>query len=221
MRARIWGRVLAAGLFPLAAVGHGAAETISLSGNLQDDSSVVLYNFDVQTGGLVTLQTFSYAGGVDAEGAVVAAGGFDPVLTLFDMSGNFLVSNDDGPCGTVGADPTTGNCFDSFISGDLAAGSYTVALTEYDNLPAGSTLADSFTEVGNGNFTCQEFLGTPGGFCDDSPSQRDSAYELDVITPGAAPAITPEPASGVLVLSCVGFLAAIRGRLNLKGRRGR
>jgi hypothetical protein len=92
--------------------------------------------------------------------------------------------NDDGPCGTVETDPTTLNCFDSYLSLDLGAGSYTVALTEYDNLANGPTLADSFSQVGNGDFTCPEFLGTPGAFCDVSPSQRNGAWALDITTPG-------------------------------------
>jgi hypothetical protein len=191
------------------------ADEVSYQGNFTTDDQVQLFDFNVATPGLVTLQTFGYAGGVNGAGTTIAAGGFDPVLTLFDGAGNFLVMNDDGPCGTVGMDPTTLNCFDAYLSLDLSAGSYIVALTEYDNLPIGPTLADSFTQVGNGDFTCPEFLGTPGAFCDASPSQRDSAWALDITTPGTSP--VPEPGSEVLVLSGISLFFALRK--NLQSRR--
>jgi PEP-CTERM motif len=195
----------------LAFSGRLFADEVSYQGIFSSDDDVQLFNFNVSTAGLVTLQTFGYAGGVNGTGTVIPAGGFDPVLTLFDGSGNFLVTNDDGPCGTVGTDPTTLNCFDAYLSLDLGAGAYTAALTEYDNLPNGPTLADSFSQVGNGDFTCPEFLGTPGAFCDASPSQRDSAWALDITTPGTSP--VPEPASDVLVLSGISLLFALRKQL--------
>jgi hypothetical protein len=187
------------------------ADEVSYQGNFSSDDQVQTFDFNVTTAGLVTLQTFGYAGGVNGAGTTVAAGGFDPVLTLFDGAGNFLVMNDDGPCGTVGMDPTTLNCFDAYLSLDLSAGSYILALTEYDNLAIGPTLADSFTQVGNGDFTCPEFLGQPGAFCDASPSQRDSAWALDITTPGTSP--VPEPGSEVLVLSGISLFFALRKKL--------
>jgi hypothetical protein len=187
------------------------ADVVSYQGNFSSDDVVQTFDFNVTTPGLVTLQTFGYAGGVNGAGTTIAAGGFDPVLTLFDGSGDFLVMNDDGPCGTVGMDPTTLNCFDSYISLDLTTGAYTLALTENDNLPIGPTLADSFSQVGNGDFTCPEFLGRPGAFCDASPSQRDSAWALDITTPGANP--VPEPSSDVLVLSGISLFFVLRTKL--------
>lgn len=195
----------------LASTSQVRADEVSYQGNFTTDDQVQLFDFNVATPGLVTLQTFGYAGGVNAAGTTIAAGGFDPVLTLFDGAGNFLVMNDDGPCGTVGTDPTTLNCFDSYLSLDLTAGSYILALTENDNLAIGPTLSDSFTQVGNGDFTCPEFLGTPGAFCDASPSQRDSAWALDVTTPETSP--VPEPGSEVLVLSGISLFFALRKKL--------
>ncbi len=184
------------------------ADQFSYQGNFPSDDYVQTFDFSVASPGLVTLQTFGYAGGVNSDGTTIPAGGFDPVLTLFDGVGNFLVMNDDGPCGTVGMDPTTLNCFDAYLSLVLSAGSYIVALTEYDNLPIGPTLADSFTQVGNGDFTCPEFLGTPGAFCDASPSQRDSAWALDITTPASS--LAPEPGSDVLVLSGISLFFLLR-----------
>jgi hypothetical protein len=208
MKRSLWALVVV-GL--LAFSGRMLADEISYQGNFSSDDDVQTFNFNVFSAGLVTLQTFGYAGGVNGAGTTIPAGGFDPVLTLFDGSGNFLVMNDDGPCGTVGTDPTTLNCFDAYLSLDLGAGSYTAALTEYDNLPNGPTLADSFSQVGNGDFTCPEFLGRPDAFCDASPSQRDSAWALDITTPGTSP--VPEPTSDVLMLSGISLFFALRTKL--------
>ncbi len=199
-------------LIPLALSPSLRADQLSFQGNFPADDYVKTFDFSLAAPGVVTLQTFSYAGGTNGAGSTITAGGFDPVLTLFDGMGNFVISNNDGPCGTVGKDATTLNCFDAYLSLSLEAGAYTVALTENDNLAVGPTLADSFTQVGNGNFTCPEFMGSPGAFCDASPSQRNSAWALDVVTPDTSPDTSPvpEPASGVLLLSGIGLFFVLR-----------
>jgi len=188
------------------------ATPVSYTGTFTADDEVQLFQFQVETTGLVTLRTYGYAGGVDASGTTIAAGGFDPVLTLYDSTGMFLETNDDGPCGVVGQDETTGNCFDAYMNLTLAAGSYTVALTEADNLPLGD-LPDSFSQVGNGDFSCPEFLGEQGAFCDASPSQRDGSYEVDIDTPVPSTSPAPEPPAWVLLLTGCAVLFYLRDRL--------
>jgi hypothetical protein len=195
-------------LISLALASPIRANTLSYQGNFPSDDFVQTFNFNLASAGAVTLQTFGYAGGINGAGKTIAAGGFDPVITLFDGAGNFLTSNNDGACGQVGTDATTLNCFDSYLSLTLGAGSYSLALTENDNLAAGPTFADGFTQAGNGNFTCAEFMGTPGGFCDASPSQRNSAWALDVTTPATAP--VPEPSTYALLLSGIGVFFITR-----------
>lgn len=46
-----------------------------------------LFNFTVGASSTVTLVTKSYAGGILADGTVISACGFDPILTLFDSTG--------------------------------------------------------------------------------------------------------------------------------------
>jgi hypothetical protein len=203
----LFSSLLLALLLPQAAL----ASPVSYAGTFTSDDKVQLFTFQVGISGTVTLRTFGYAGGVDDAGDTIAAGGFDPVLTLYDGSGMFLETNDDGPCGVVGQDATTGNCFDSYMSLLLEAGSYTLALTEADNLPLGD-LPDSFSQVGNGNFTCPEFLGQAGGFCDASPSQRSANYEVDISTPNAGLSPTPEPAPFLLLLTGCVLVFCLRNR---------
>ena len=88
----------------------------------------------------------SYAGGTNADGVAIAAGGFDPVLTLFDSSGVLVDQNDDNP-NTPTGDPNTGAAYDSFLQVTLDAGSYTVAVSQYDNFAIGPNLSDGFRQI--------------------------------------------------------------------------
>ena len=206
-------------MIPLLIASPLRADQLSFQNNFTSDDDVIILGFSLTAPGTVTLRTFGYAGGINGAGSTVVAGGFDPLLTLFDGAGNFLVSNNDGACGVVGTDATTLNCFDAYLSLILDAGDYNVALTENDNLPLGPTLADSFSRVGSGNFTCAEFMGSPGGFCDASPSQRGSAWALDIVTPSTVPmAPVPEPDSGALVLSGLGLFMALRSHFDATWR---
>lgn len=60
-----------------------AAADFSYTGNLSDPNQVLLFNFNVGSTSQVTLRTYSYAGGTNAAGTVIANGGFDPILALF------------------------------------------------------------------------------------------------------------------------------------------
>src|SRR5215472_6068509 len=62
----------------------------AFSGNFTQDDNELFYNFTILASTNVTLQTWSYAGGTDPLSNVVPAGGFAPVLSLFDSGGNLL-----------------------------------------------------------------------------------------------------------------------------------
>jgi hypothetical protein len=59
----------------------------------------------------------------------------------------------------------TGNCDDPFLDQVFSAGSYTLALTVYNNQSLDGSLADGFEADGNPGFTCAEDNLT-GNFCD-------------------------------------------------------
>ncbi len=53
------------------------AADFSFRGNFSTDDEVHLFNFSVGATSTVTLKTLSYAGGTQADGTVISAGGFD------------------------------------------------------------------------------------------------------------------------------------------------
>jgi len=139
-------------LFALGSVTAFGNTSYSFTGTFTQDDQVQLFPFTITDPvDFVTMDTLSWAGGTNLALQLIPAGGFDPVLSLFDGSGNYVTFNDDGTCGQVGM--YEGNCYDAYISMALSAGSYTLALTESNNFPNTPTLADGFTQQGNGNFT--------------------------------------------------------------------
>jgi hypothetical protein len=130
------------------AVPAAKAEIISFAGNLRTDANVtgcgtgctlgasdndgdfaqwaaVVDDFTVSTTSSMEAITFSYGGGINGTGHTVAQGGFEPYLSLFDGSGNFLASTFFGTICPTGAKINTlsGQCFDvSLDGGTLAPG---------------------------------------------------------------------------------------------------
>jgi len=130
--------------------------------------------------------TFSYGGGVNGAGTTVLQGGFEPYLSLFDSGGKFLSSTFFGTTCPAGANTNTntGQCLDVLLDGGtLAAGSYQIAISAFENLSFAEntgtgTLADGFTGLGN------------------LQQGEDLHYAFDVIVTSPV----PEPASASLMV---------------------
>lgn len=189
------------------------ADDFSFTGSFNNINDVQLFTFSVGTTSTVTLRTYSYAGGTNAQGAVIPEGGFDPILALFQGTGPSAIKigqNDDGG-GSVPADAITGARFDTYLLlTSLTAGDYTVSIQDFANFANGPTLGDGFSGGGV----------TGGTFRDVTGHDRTGNWAFDVLgvesanTPGTSP--VPEPSSFVLLgTGLVGIVTAVRRRLSL------
>lgn len=185
--------------------------TVLFTGTFNTDDNVALIPFMVSANNLITVQSFGYAGGTTASFSVIPEGGFAPNAILFDSLGNEIVSDNGGHCGITGTDSVTGNCDDPYFQEDLSAGSYTLALVEWDNTTLDGFLPDGFKQDGNPGFTCGEFGGS-GNFCDVTTAlgtQRNGKYAVQI---SGASLVTPEPSTFLLIAFAGALTAASRRR---------
>ena len=187
------------------------ANSLSFVGHLDDTdpNDVFLASFSLAGPSTVSIRTWGFGGtvnapgGTNAQGQVIAAGGFDSYVSLFAGSGGgatFIASNDDGLCPPGNAAPA---CADSTLTtGLLAAGTYTIALT----LPFNYSFAENYGTgtLGDG------FIGLDSSFSDGSCAATcSSAYAFDV----SYMAPVPEPATWALFGAGMSLLSvALRRR---------
>lgn len=186
----------------VAMASPAAATDFSFTGNLANQDTVQTFDFVVGALSNVTLRTYSYAGGTNAAGTVIARGGFDPILSLYDTSnGNRVAQNDDGGCGQVNADAVSGRCWDTSLTTALNAGTYRVAISMYDNFgPA--NLSGTFPGV-----TCCAGFDDVSGVANNP---RDSHWAFDVLNVESASqgGAAPEPATWAMMIGGLGLAGA-------------
>ena len=183
---------------------QASASDISFRGTAAGDDSVQLFTFNVASTSAITVRTYSYAGGTDSAGAVIPEGGFDPYIALFSGSGALIADNDDAP--GVPTSPVTLSAYDAFLTQTLAAGSYTLALGQFDNFAVGPNLAAGFIETGDATFT-SAFGCSNRSFCDIDGNNRTNAWAVDFLNvasatgPGGPIAPVPEPVPATLLFA--------------------
>ncbi len=216
-------RTIACAFLLGSAAAFGAG--FSFTGSFAQDNDVQLFQVAMAADGVLTIQTFGYAGGINQAGNTIGAGGFAPAISVFDSTGTLIAADNLG--GTVpdcygrGIDPVTGFCFDAIVYDSsrlplsLLAGIYTVALTQQGNDSLG-TLAGGF-QYDAANLNDPAFTGTRAGlpgqtFVDPFGSHlRTSAWAVDFAGDTLADVgQVPEPGALSLFLIGAVSLAAFR-----------
>jgi hypothetical protein len=195
-------------LLSAVAVSAVTAANFSFTGAFSASDDAQYFTFS--TSGGTTIRTLSYGGGTNVGELLVPAGGFDPLLNIFDQTGAQVGAFDNSATGggcAPGITPGTDGCLDSYFNGPLSPGTYTLVLTQFDNILNGSTLGDGFLSQ-------QACLAL---FCDtfDQTTGRSGAWAVDFISVTSATEIvgTPEPGSIALAAGGVVLLAMLRRRV--------
>ena len=152
--------VLLGCLCVMAERGVCATSFLSYTGNLANPEDVFETTFSISVTSNIEILTWSFGGGTDRAGSVIAPGGFDPLVALFSgppatasivtIAGNPAADADTlsnppisytgncPPAGMVTIGTGTGNavCGDDHMQVlGLAAGTYTLVLTDANYVP--------------------------------------------------------------------------------------
>ena len=186
---------LASFAFVAATAIPASAVDVSFEGELQNADSTQLFIFTLDSAATVNIESYGYAGGTQQNGTIVGAGGFDGVLTVFDLGFSILAQDSDG---SMRDDSDTGLSLDASLSVLLGAGTYLAGLSVFPALP----LEGLFFEE-HGDFA---------GRTSDWNVDFFNVSNVEIIDEFPNTAFIPLPAGLPLLVAGLGGIALLRRR---------
>jgi hypothetical protein len=147
------------------------AANLSYTGTLNTANDLTSFLFTADGTSTVTIRSYGFDGGTNADGTSIVAGGFDPNLTIFDASDNWYADSDD--------DAISGS-LDFNYSAILPAGNYRAVLAVFGN---------NNTSGAGSSFLPSAFSGM-GDF-----GAGTNAYAVDILNVNNTATAVPEPSS--------------------------
>ncbi len=206
-------------VFAYAGTLNGATVTANLgtltsatnTGTFTDQAEVFEANFSLSSASQLTIFTSSYGGGNNLSGPASVAGGFQPMITLYTSSGNYLTGQQvTSPIAQT--DATSGLALDQYLfSSNVGPGSYIAVLTDWLNQqsPSATNLSDGFVTLGSGG----------SSFVDEQFNSRTANYALNLsATPIGSGSAVPEPATfGLILPALAGAALFLRNKKKVSG----
>jgi hypothetical protein len=215
-------RLFALSIFALVP-GAVQADSLSFTGTLSSSTDVVEETFTLSSPATIGLQTWGFGGGANAAGKVILPGGTDPFLGIFSGTGgaaSILTDGSSNPFGTsldltnydnpnfLGCPPAgapviggSAQCGDITMTLPLAAGTYTVMLSDGQYIPQAvfdnGTLGEGFEDFTGGVFCNVDINGVA------CPDPLGGAYAFDITGLPSEGSAVPEPAFGGTLLGIV------------------
>ena len=174
------------------------ADTFTQTGTFMNDNQIVEIPVTTATTQTYNFYTTSYSGGMNADGTTTMAGGFDPVLSLFNADGTLFNGNAVSNGGS-----------DADLTDVLGPGSYTLVLTEFPSFSNDGTIQGFTTDVAS--FVASSCTAGPVGPFTDAVTctPRNGSYAVNYTS-----SVTPEPPSALLLsLPLAGVVLLNRRRL--------